>query len=369
MNAGQYPPPQPRPPRPMAAQPAAQPTIPHPGVPAPPPARPEQGVLGARPMPPVPARTQPQQAPPQQVSAQQAPPQQVSAQQALPQQVSAQQAQQGSAREALGRSGLAVGIPAPLPPGPPAPSGPSGPSGGQRHVVREQREWRTRRHRSIPRLRIGAHYASERALNLLQVSASSFGIGLGRDSNGVPIAVSLFRPEPVTVDLVGGAWAARLLAYRALRSGARLMVFSDQWAYWVQFGQSVTGRSDRVAVLAPDADAGVTASADAPVLCLHDTAPAPGQPQPWQTRLQLHRRVAPERVAAVRDADMLLMQRLTPNEAGLIAPVLGLPPQTVGQLQTLRDDMMALITQGGNRYVWLDQVPAEVHWLGRPGRY
>jgi hypothetical protein len=283
-----------------------------------------------------------------------------------------QQVTQGSAGAAsattveVARPALAVGIAAPLPPAPPAPGGAGG---GPNHAQLEHRDWRTRRHRSIPRLRIGAHRASERALDLLQVSASSIGLRLGRDRNGIPVALTLFRPEQLTVSLIGGAWAARLMALRALRSGARLLVFTEQSTYWVQLGQSVTGRTDRVAVLAPGAAAGVTASADAPVLCLHEGAPKPEEPQPWQTRVLLHRRVLPDRVAAVRDSDLVLMQRLTPNEAALVAPALRLTPHSAQQLQLLRDDMMALVAGGGNHYVWLDQDPTELHRLGRPGRY
>ncbi|NIH81478.1 hypothetical protein [Amycolatopsis viridis] len=347
MNAGQYPPSRPQPPA--------------------------QAMPG--PMPPAQAQPGP---PPQQQPAAVPPGQTVLGGQALPQAPAvvavagpAQTRQQGSAEAVatattveVAQPALAIGVPTPMPPQPPG-AGPVGPAPG---APREQRDWRTRRYRSIPRLRIGAHLAADTALDLLQVSASAVGLPLGRDQNGFPVALTLFRPEPVSVSLIGGAWAARLMAFRALRAGARLLVFSQQPADWVQLGQSATGRTDRVAVLAPGSPTAVSASADAPVLCLHDAPQPPSKPEAWQTRVLLHRRLTPERVGAVPGSDLVLMQRLTPSEASLVAPALRLAPPTAQQLQMLRDDMLAVLAGETNHYVWVDPAPAEQR-LGRPGRY
>jgi len=364
MNAGQYPPPPgQRPP----AQAMPRPVPPAQQAPQHAPNQeqqqhipPGQAVLGA-PAPRTPAVMN-VGAPPQQATPQ--------AQQAHQAQQGQQAQQAGSAAAAaatvqVARPALAVGVPTPVPPGPPGP----GPAGHAPVAVRDQRDWRTRRHRSIPRLRIGAHHATDEALDLLQVSASSVGLPLGKDHDGFPVALTLFRPEPVSVSLIGGAWAARLMAYRALRAGARLLVFSQHPSDWVQLGQSATGRTDRVAVVAPGAPPGVTASADAPVLCLHDAPQSPSEPEAWQTRVLLHRRLTPERVGSMPGSDFVLMQRLTPNEASLLAPALRLTQRTSQQLQMLRDDMLAVLAGETNHYVWVDPAPAERDRLGRPGRY
>ncbi|AIJ22173.1 hypothetical protein [Amycolatopsis methanolica] len=349
MNAGQYPPSRPQPP----AQAMPRPMPPAQAQPGPPPAQqqqqqhqhmpPGQAVLGAPAMPQAPAVVN------------------VAAPAPQTQQAGSAEAAAATTVE-VARPALAVGVPTPMPPQPPGP----GPAAG---AAREHRDWRTRRHRSIPRLRIGAHHASDSALELLQVSASSVGLPLGRDQNGFPVALTLFRPEPVSVSLIGGAWAARLMAYRALRAGARLLVFSQHPADWVQLGQSATGRTDRVAVVAPGSPPAVTASADAPVLCLHDAPQSQSEPEAWQTRVLLHRRLTPDRVGAVPGSDLVLMQRLTPNEASLLAPALRLAQRTTQQLQMLRDDMLAVLAGETNHYVWVDPAPAERARLGRPGRY
>ncbi|HVV12738.1 MAG TPA: hypothetical protein VHD82_26130 [Amycolatopsis sp.] len=254
---------------------------------------------------------------------------------------------------------------------PPAPPGHRPTGGGPSPVVPDQREWRQRRHRAIPRLRIGWHQASATELDRLQVAGASFGLRLGRNQSGFPVALALFQPEPTTVMLIGGAWAARLLAYRALGYGARVKVLTAQPKGWSDLGRSATGRTDRVAVLPPGSPVETTASADAPVLVLHDTEQPPSATEPvaWETRLTVLRRLTPDNVAAMPNASIVMMQRLTPSEAQIVASAMRLTPRTSQQLPMLRDDMMAVLSETGNHYVWLGPGKSELELIGRPGRY
>lgn len=255
---------------------------------------------------------------------------------------------------------------------PVAPPGGPGPSGGTpRAVPGARRKWRARRDRAVTPLRIGRHHATDGALDRLQL-AGSFGLRLGQDSDGLPVAVTLFQPDPWSVALVGGMWAAKLIAFRALRFGARVLVRADTPAGWPELGRLATGRTDRVVLIAPGVPVGVTASADTPVLLLWDadTAPAPAEPVAWQTRLTLMKRLTPDRVPAVSRADMVLMQRLTPSETSIVVPALRLASAPAQQLSTLGKDMMAVLTKKKAQYVWLGtDDPVERERIGRPGRY
>jgi hypothetical protein len=254
---------------------------------------------------------------------------------------------------------------------PVAPPGGPGPSGGTRVAPSGERKWRARRDRAVTPLRIGRHHAPEDALNRLQL-AGSFGLRLGQDSDGLPVAITLFQPDPWSVALVGGIWAAKLIAFRALRFGARVLVRADKPAGWPELGRLATGRTDRVVLMAPGVPVGVTASADTPVLLLWDadTPPAPGEPVAWQTRLTLMKRLTPDRVPAVSRADMVLMQRLTPSETSIVVPALRLASAPAQQLSVLGKDMMAVLTRKKAQYVWLEaDDPVEREQIGRPGRY
>ncbi|MCI2424061.1 hypothetical protein MOQ72_42355 [Saccharopolyspora sp. K220] len=261
----------------------------------------------------------------------------------------------------------AVGLAAPMPPaGGPGPYADDSPT----VIVRKHPDWRPRKQRSVPRLDIGQHQATERDLDLMQLTGTSFGFLLGRNQAGFPVTLTLFRPDPVSVALVGASWAARLLAYRALRHGAKVLVFTDQPAGWSNLGRVATGRGDRVAVLEPGSEAGVVASPDAPVLSLYDgeSPPSPAEPAPWLTRVMVLHQFTPHRATALR-SDVVLLQRLMPYEASVIAASRGFTSRTAGQLQALRHDMLAVLTKSENHYVWLSTADEEREELGPPGRY
>lgn len=261
---------------------------------------------------------------------------------------------------------LAVAAPAGAPPAAPG----TGPT--QRPPTSEHgpRDWRVRRHRSIPRLKIGTHYAPDHALDQLQLTGLSAGFRLGRNQSGLPVSLSLFQPVPRTACLIGGMWAARLLAFRALRLGARVVVSSVETAGWAELGRAATGRADRVVVLSPELAADVTASANRPVLRLHDAPhpPAAESPAPWRTQLTVLRQLVPPHAALLNQADLVLTQRLSPNELSVAASALPLPPALAGQLSMLRDDMMATLAGTAPEFVWTEPTQYEQARVGSPNR-
>ncbi|MFF5986429.1 hypothetical protein [Prauserella flavalba] len=253
---------------------------------------------------------------------------------------------------------------------PPAPP----PAGdGSRSEPRARPEWRTRRHRGLSRLHIGRHVATADELDRLQLTGRAVGLPLGRDQAGAPVPLPLFGPRPSLAVLLGGLWAARLVVFRSLGFGARAVVFTGRYAAWRHLGQWATGRTDRVAVLPPGSPLGTVASADTPLLRVDDlddageAVPSPAGEPPWQTRLLVCGRLTPARLPAVRAADVLLTQRLTPEEAAAVVRARGLADRGAHALQLLQDDMLALDAGTGIRYAWTEPDGAEQRALGRPG--
>lgn len=152
---------------------------------------------------------------------------------------SAEWHQQASGAVLTGAAAVSAPAAAPLPPGGPGPREDDTPT----EVVRKPRGWRPRKQRSVPQLDIGRHLATEAELNLLQLTGTSFDFQLGRNQAGFPVTLTLFQPVPVSIALVGASWAARLLAYRALRFGAKVHVFTDRPAGWADLGRAATDRT------------------------------------------------------------------------------------------------------------------------------
>lgn len=229
-----------------------------------------------------------------------------------------------------------------------------------------------RRVRPLVALRIGAHLASDAALDEIRLSASGAGVLLGHDRDRRPVQIRMFRPEPTRATLIGGLWACRFAAFRALAVGARVVIFTGQPEQWEGFGQWATGRADRVAVLPSERPITVTASSRVPTLMIYDVGllgaanrPALG---PWQTQLTVLRQLTAYGFPAVQESNLVMMQRLGNEEAFTVSSVLRLTRQATQLLGALRDDMLALVGGGADRYVWVNPTSVEKSQFGAPHR-
>jgi len=224
----------------------------------------------------------------------------------------------------------------------------------------------------LPRLHVSSHLVSLATLAHLGVASPGTGLILGADVEGQAVPVRFFRPEPTTVTLVGGAWAAQLVLFRALALGVRTVVMTGDPASWQGFGERATGQSGRVAVVHGEQQMAFAATPQQPVLVVYDlglvgpsAAPTLG---PWQTQLTVLRRLDEPGVPSVEGCQMVMMQRLSLVEAALAASALRLTGQSAQLLQRMEDDMVALLGGGADRYVWLTQTGTERQFIGPPRR-
>ncbi len=218
----------------------------------------------------------------------------------------------------------------------------------------------------------GGQAADPEALQRVVLPLGGSGLLLGRDSSESPVLVRLFRPEPTVVTLVGGWWAARLVAFRALAAGASLAVHSAAAAEWGGFGEMATKQPGSMAVVDPVSVSAVPATRRRPVLYVHDSSGAVGTPVPalgaWQTALVVLPQLTGVGARLLADAHACLLQRLTESEAVIAASMLWLAKQSVTEVQMMSDDMIALVGGGANRYVWLTMTSVERHYFGSPRR-
>jgi hypothetical protein len=224
----------------------------------------------------------------------------------------------------------------------------------------------------LARLRIGSHTATRTALAQLRVGSAGAGLILGADRQQLPVSVRFFRPEPTRISLVGGVWAGQLFTFRALALGARVAVVTTDPYAWQSFGERATGQADRVTVVAAEQPLTLTGTAHQPVLIVYDqgfvggTAPPPLGP--WQTQLTVLRQLDQSGVPALQDCDLVLIQRLASAEASVAASALRLPGPSSQFLQVMADDMVAVVGDGAERYVWFAQSDIERQYAGAPRR-
>jgi hypothetical protein len=224
----------------------------------------------------------------------------------------------------------------------------------------------------LHRLRISSHAVSLAAPSQMAVSSAGSGLILGADVDQKAVPVRLFRAEPTRVTLVGGAWAAQLMLFRALALGVRTVVMTGDPGSWQGFGERATGETGRVAVLPGEQQMAFAGTPQQPVLVIYDlglvgpsAAPELG---PWQTQLTVLRRLDEPGIPAVQECQLVVLQRLSMVESALAASALRLSGQSAQLLQRMEDDMVALLGGGADRYVWLTQTGTEHQHMGPPRR-
>jgi hypothetical protein len=220
----------------------------------------------------------------------------------------------------------------------------------------------------LARLRIGSHLASRPALAQMRMATVGAGLILGADRHHAPVSVRLFRPEPTRVTLVGGAWAGRLVAFRAFAVGARVAVITGEPQAWQEFGHRATGRPDRVTVIAPQQPLTLPGSAQQPVLVIDEFGGSPQALGPWQTQLTIVRQLDPSGASLVQDCDLVILQRLRGDEASVAGRALRLPGASTQFLQVMADDMVALVADGADRYISFAQTDVEREHTGAAAR-
>jgi hypothetical protein len=214
------------------------------------------------------------------------------------------------------------------------------------------------------------HLGDRAALAQVSVPALPAGVVAGRDQRRNPVVLRLFRSEPTLSVLVGRWWAARLLVFRALGVGARVVVRTAWPDQWNGLGDEATNRPDRLAIIPVGSVAAVPARMDEPALHVVDLGTDAGPQRshlgPWQAQLTLLPGLVPAGLPVLAEAGLTVFQRLSPAEAGLAAGALGLIGDVPGHLTMTPDDGLIMYGGGEVRYATVVLTEVERQLLGVP---
>ncbi|WP_127500126.1 type VII secretion protein EccE [Actinoplanes solisilvae] len=203
----------------------------------------------------------------------------------------------------------------------------------------------------------------------LQIGAS--GLMLGRNRQGNPVVIRLFRPEQTRALVIGGVRCAQLVCLRAMALGARVVVQTARPRAWEPFVRGAAVPGESIAVVPPGrAIEIVPGSALHPILLVVDIGPVGADSRAgdgWQTTLIVRDEFAAADVDVASRADLLILQPLRPEEATLIGGALGLGE--VAQWMTrIRPDMVGVVNRRAVRWAALAHTPIETQLIGPPGR-
>jgi hypothetical protein len=224
--------------------------------------------------------------------------------------------------------------------------------------------------RPLDPLRLESHRAPLTALDRLLVPGAATGLLLGRDHAHTKVVIRLFRPEVTRMALVGGLWQARLVIFRSLALGARVVVFTNRPNAWDGFGRAATGREDRLAVMAAERPIRVAASPASPALHVYDLGSSgptlPPSLGPWSTQLTVLPSLTAFGFESLQGAHITLLRRLVQQEVSSAVSVLGLKGTATSLVQQVRDDMMTVVASGVAQYTFLQPTGVELRLFGQP---
>jgi hypothetical protein len=198
------------------------------------------------------------------------------------------------------------------------------------------------------------------------------GVVIGEDGDGAPAVLGLFRPQAYEVMLVGGVWTAQLIALRAAATGARVVVETARGQSWTPVARAAGGGQPCLTVHPVDGIGPQGASVAAPVLVVRDCGSRPAHsrlsPGPWQTTLTLLPFLGPESDRLLAGADVVGVQRVSPQEAELVGRVLQLPDSAVEALPRLGDGVTLWSNRRARSFVRGGPTAAEAQLLGQARR-
>jgi hypothetical protein len=198
------------------------------------------------------------------------------------------------------------------------------------------------------------------ALARISPRAGANGLLLGRDTDHQPVLVPVFGPEPTRVVAIGGAWLARIVVFRCMALGARVLVRATEPQRWDGLVTVVPGPIP------------ATGHAGEPVLHVAvlggrsggELAAGAG----WQTLLTVADQLTEPAAAALAAAGPVLVQRMWPQQAEYVASVLRVAPAVAQAIAALPDDSAVLLADGAYRQLWLGPTAMERRLFGPPQR-
>ncbi|MEU3897700.1 hypothetical protein [Streptomyces sp. NPDC045251] len=216
------------------------------------------------------------------------------------------------------------------------------------------------------------HTLSKEQIDTLALPIGDDGVVVGVDSEGRPAVLGVNRPTPFDILFIGGLWTAQVLALRVAATGARVVVETGRPAHWAQVVQAVGGGQAGITVHDVGRVPPQGATAAGPVLVVRDCGMRPPRGRvvsaPWQSVLTLLPYLSPVAPRLIRQARLVGVQRISPDESVEVGRLTGLSPSEYEALPTLANGVTLWCTEKDRQYVMTHPTDTETGLLGTPRR-
>ncbi|WP_406506269.1 hypothetical protein [Streptomyces sp. NBC_00212] len=215
------------------------------------------------------------------------------------------------------------------------------------------------------------HTLPAEQLDTLALPIGDDGVVVGVDAGGGPAVLGVSRPTAYDIVLIGGLWTAQVLALRAAATGIRVAVETGRPQAWAQLVHAIASQSGMtvhdVGRVPP-----LGASAGEPVLVVRDCGMRPPRGRvvsaPWQAVLTLLPYVSPVAPRLIRQARLVGVQRVSPDEAAQIGRIMSLPRTEQDGLSTLADGVTLWCNERDRSFAMTQATDTETGLLGNARR-
>ncbi|MBL1102357.1 hypothetical protein [Streptomyces coffeae] len=216
------------------------------------------------------------------------------------------------------------------------------------------------------------HELSPEQFEALALPIGDDGVVIGIGARDQPAVLGLHRPTPFNILLVGGLWTAQVIGLRAVATGARVTVETGRRQMWTALTQAANGGHESITLHDVGRVPPQGASIGSPVLVIRDAGMRPPRGRvssaPWQSVLTLLPYLSPVAPRLMENADLVGIQRVSPDEATQVGKIMGLPTTDVESLSTLPDGVTLWCNRRSRLYVATHPTDVETGLLGGPRR-
>jgi hypothetical protein len=176
------------------------------------------------------------------------------------------------------------------------------------------------------------------------------GLPIGRAEDGAVVGLDLCRPTPTRAALITDLGVAKLLALRALSSGAIVEIVTGRSQGWAPVPILAEPMAERLIVRGPDSGPGPAPTDREPVVTFHDGGVAP--PDPWVPRHPYHTLfhvlpgVHPHAAPLLRACNPVLVAGLVAPQAQALAELLGLGEWAAREFDSLSATQVCVLSSG-----------------------
>lgn len=216
------------------------------------------------------------------------------------------------------------------------------------------------------------HVLAARQLSVLSLPVGDDGIIIGTDRDGRSAVLGIHHPLPYEILLVGGLWAAQVIALRAVATGARVAVETARAWAWTRLAAAAGGGLACITLHQVGKVPPLGASLGNPVLVVRDCGAQPPRGRvvsaSWQPVVTLLPFLSPAATRLVDRASLVGIQRVSPDEAQRFGRIMKLPPSESRTLPELGEDTTLWCTHAARQLVRMVATDTETKLLGKASR-